>query len=296
LNSWSHATYHFLAAGCYLSIGKLDEAQSLLDDIPNLAGKKVAGNRPPTEVFIEKKIKFYKEKQRRRKQARYVESVNIGLAEELAIFWNNHAYVSPSSAQEHIDTLSKLTPCVDLSPAETQGEPTSLAEKTTDLDTPDELAVRSLLLGIFYRTLGDYAKSRRHLTESHAMHPQVKVSTWVGGLAMFEMATLDLKEMEMSCTRNDDDDDDDKTEIEDERFDKQNEDVSPAAMGAPGLGLVGIRATQKQDWELVLREAEKKLDTAITLSPRDVDLSSRLDSRISMLKEEIRKKREMIVD
>ena len=44
--------------GCYISIGKLDEAQSLLDDIPNLAGRKVAGNRPPTEVFIERKSTF----------------------------------------------------------------------------------------------------------------------------------------------------------------------------------------------------------------------------------------------
>ena len=85
--------------GCYASIGKLDEAQSLLDGIPNLTCKKVAGNRPPTEVFIERKskflattfqnctydeclvVKFYKEKQKRKKQAHFVESVNIGLVE-----------------------------------------------------------------------------------------------------------------------------------------------------------------------------------------------------------------------
>lgn len=67
----SHATYHFLAAGkfyffvqyqfitrtlgCYIAIGKLDEGQRLLDDIPYLVGKKVAGKAPPTEVFLKKK-------------------------------------------------------------------------------------------------------------------------------------------------------------------------------------------------------------------------------------------------
>ena len=201
-----------------------------------------------------------------------------------ATVWNNHAYVSPSSTQAHIDSLLKLTPHVDLSPAATQGGPT-FAEKTVDLDTPDELAVRSLLLGIFYRTLGDYATARRHLTETHAIHPQVKVSTWVGGMAMFEMAALDLKEMETSCTA-----DGDKAEMEDEHCEKQEEENSfSCSSGDAG------EPTQKRDWEHVLREAEKKLDTAIALSPREVDLSSRLDSRISLLREEIRKKRVMIV-
>jgi hypothetical protein len=177
---------------------------------------------------------------------------------------------------------------VDPYPAGTQDGPTSLAEKTVDLDTPDELAIRSLLLGIFYRTLGDYATARRHLIESHAIHPQVKVSTWVGGMAMFETATLDLKEMEMSFTRNNAGDD----RVEMGEDEEKSFSFSPGPAGEPGLD---AGATQKQDWEYVLREAEKKLDTAIALYPREVDLSSRLDSRISMLKEEIRKKREMIV-
>jgi len=66
----------------------------------------------------------------------------------------------------------------------------------SDLDTPDELAVRSLLLGILYRTLGDFATSRIHLTEAYDLRVEVEVSTWVGGLALFELAALDLTEMD----------------------------------------------------------------------------------------------------
>lgn len=72
----SHATYHFLAAGmfsffrittsnvtyrnigCYISIGKLDEGQKLLDDIPSLESRRIAGKLQPTEVFLKKKRMF----------------------------------------------------------------------------------------------------------------------------------------------------------------------------------------------------------------------------------------------
>lgn len=254
LNSWSHATYHFLAAGCCISVGKLDQAQSLLDAIPGLTGKRVAGNRPPTEVFIDSKIAFYKAKQRRygRSDARFVESIKIGLAEELGIFWNNQAHISSSSAKEHINILLRLTPYPDPCAVPRQSDYSAIL----DLDNSDEFAVRSLLLGICYHSIGDFNTSRRHLREAHSFHSTVKVSTWVSGISMLELATLDLKQMEAKCAK---------------------------------------AKVKAEDWERVLREAEHKLNTALVLSPQSVDLSSRFDSRVSMLKEEIKKKRDMLI-
>lgn len=52
----SHATYYFIAAGCYISLKDYDKAQELLDKVPELIEKrKLGGKDLPTEVFIKKK-------------------------------------------------------------------------------------------------------------------------------------------------------------------------------------------------------------------------------------------------
>ncbi|KAF8328301.1 hypothetical protein F5887DRAFT_1188535 [Amanita rubescens] len=143
--------------------------------LPNLESKKIAGKLQPTEVFLKKKNGS---RVLPAEGTRYVESIKIGLAEELGIFWNNYAYVSQTAAREQIDFLSKLTPTI---PPWQQEEAST--ETLSDLDTPDELAVRS------FRTLGDFATSRIHLTEAYDLRVEVEVSTWAGGL-------LDLTEMD----------------------------------------------------------------------------------------------------
>ena len=127
-------------------------------------------------------------------------------------------------------------------------------------DTPDELAIRSLLLGIVHRTAGDFVSSRALLEDAVARHPAVKVSTWVGGVAWFELAVLDLKEME----------------------------VSQAEKGKEGP------LADTDAWAHVMKDALEKLDKALSLATQQVDLSSRLDSRIAMLKDEIALKKEML--
>ncbi len=139
-----------------------------------------------------------------------------------------------------------------------------------DLDTPDEVAVRSLLLGILFRTLGDFATSRRHLTEAYDLRMEVEVSTWVGGLALFELAALDLTEMDAL----------DRTKAE-----VKNDAGAPSEVNVQDGG---------RTWKDVLQRANCMLDEALGLSPDSVDLSSRLDSRISMFKEEIRRKGELV--
>jgi hypothetical protein len=77
------------------------------------------------------------------------------------------------------------------------------------------------------------------------------VNTWVGGVALFELAVLDL--------------------------------VDADAAGADTAG-----------WALALRSAGERLDKALALAGKDTDLSSRLDIRVAMLRDEIEGKREML--
>jgi hypothetical protein len=129
---------------------------------------------------------------------------------------------------------------------------TPAPDTKSDLDSADELAVRSLLLGITHRSAGAFDASRAFLEEAHEMQPKLDVNTWVGGVAMFELAVLGLK-------------------VADETA---GEDVP--------------------EWTKVLREASERLDKALALSGNHIDLSSRLDMRITMLRDEIAVKRETI--
>ena len=188
--------------------------------------------------------------------------------------WNNHVHISQSSALAHIDALSKLVPVV---PPSTQSTSTT----ADDLDTPDELAVRSLLLGVLYRTLGDYAMSRSHLSEAYALRGGIKVSTWVGGMSLFEMATLDLVEMDGG-----------NSGMREMKNPSAENGIPPETLTQPKSALRSDQISKHYaDWERVLSEADRKLDEALVLSPDTVDLASRLDGRVVMLKEEIRKKR-----
>ncbi|KAI0077111.1 hypothetical protein K474DRAFT_1662044 [Panus rudis PR-1116 ss-1] len=265
INSWSHATYYFIAAGCHISLKQYDEAQKLLDQVPELVDKKKIGGKDlPTEVFIKKKLQFYKEKQKRRtgSEEGFAKCIKISPAEELAIFWNTHTRIPKDVAQEHITELATYTPAPTISSPliSSTSAPTS-----EDIDTSDELAIRSLLLGILHRTACSFEASRAFLTDATKRHHEVKISTWVGGVAWYELAVLDLKEQEHNSGSGD------------------------------GNGLTGVVSEEKkQAWLKTFKSANEKLDTALGLSGQSVDLSSRLDMRIAMLRDEIGLKKETI--
>jgi tetratricopeptide (TPR) repeat protein len=259
LNSWSHATYYFIAAGCYFSLKDHNRAQNLLDKIPDqLDKRKLSGRDMPTETFIKKKLAFYKRKQARLggDESRFVEAIRISPAEEIAIFWNTHARIESSVAIAHIQEWSSLTPAITGIESRYLATPV-LKTQNDDLDTVDELAIRSLLLGIVHRTLAEYAAARAFLLDALKRAPDVEVSSWVGGVSAFELAVLDLKEADVKAV-----------------------DMKPEeAMSM---------------WEGVLAGAGEKLDQAYTMSTKQTDLSSRLDSRIVMLRDEISDKRGLL--
>ncbi|KIK69622.1 hypothetical protein GYMLUDRAFT_34005 [Collybiopsis luxurians FD-317 M1] len=334
LNNWSHATYYFIAAGCHISLAlstgiaseekekHLKKAQELLDAMPNLLDKrKMGGKNLPTEVLIKKKLAFYKEKQIRWRgdENRFVECIRISPAEELGIFWNNQNRVSAAQAQAHIQAWSALSPPVGIdSPYMSKSSSSSTPPPATpDLDTPDELALRFLLLGIVHRSIGcvgtrakfasskpassassssetpattqstvesgdirlvpedltqyvdkapaSLRASRELLTAAHALQPSIKVSTWIGGVAMFELAVLDLKEVE----------------VEEQQIKTQSASAD-------------LSDDLKKKWHSALKSARAKLDSAMSLATNSVDLSSRLDSRTAMLRDEIGTKAEML--
>ena len=124
-----------------------------------------------------------------------------------------------------------------------------------------ELAVRALLLGIVTRRLQRFALSRALLDDAVARSNNVE-GKWVGGVALFEGSVLELKEAEA---------------LEQGLAQDKEGDTTRAA-----------------DWARALKEASAKLDKAISISGSTVDLSSRLDSRINLLRDEIAFKREKL--
>ena len=196
---------------------------------------------------------------------------------------------SPRSARSR-----RLSEALSASPS----TPT-LENRPLDLDNSDELAIRALLLGINYRTTKEYEISRGFLNEAFGYHSSIKTSTWVAGVAMFELAVLDLKEAE----------------------ERDRVSAAAASSASPSPGPSPLKASMtvdtdlangdvepdrlrtprprskeevKSNWVEALKSASYKLDTALGLATSTVDLSSRLDGRIAMLRDEIATKKDLM--
>ncbi|KAG8746511.1 hypothetical protein FRC10_004645 [Ceratobasidium sp. 414] len=260
LNSWSHATYTFIAAGCYLSLARekpefKTKARALIDLVPQLLDRKKIGGRDlPTEVFIQKRIDFYKRKQARRAgpgtENDYMDSIFISPAEGEHIFRPRNtprARFADDKASRfdqnwqsaHIANLVVLSPVISTASGSFTEEK---ASNTADLDTGDEIAIRHLLLGVLHRAAGEYALARAHLDAVVADEGNVE-GKWSGQVSKFELAVNDLREV-------------------------------------PG-------GANRDRWATALKAATTHLDQAVARGGAGVDLSSRLDSRIALLRDEI---------
>ena len=238
-------------------------------------------------------VVFYKAQQKARggDEAKYVEAIRISPAEgsfhrspsasahrkanvthlpaEMAIFWNTHARIDESIARAHITELGALSPAPTVaspylpppSPAAASPDAStpSLAPSKpapTDLTTPDELAIRALLLGITHRALGAPAYPAARAFLDDAVRTAAKIgaggATWVGGVACFETAVLELRTADAAAEK---------------------------------------EADAKEMWAGALARASALLDR---VNGGDADLSSRLESRVGMLREEIKMKKEIL--
>lgn len=254
VNTWSHSTYYYIAAGCFISIGNYKKAQELLDQVPSLMEKRrLAGRELPTEVLIKKKLAFYKAKQMRLKgsENNYAECIHLSIADELGLLWNAHHRVSVETAQAHIQTWANLSPKVDI-----QTLRTSQSKETHNLDTPDELALRSLLLGVVHKSLAQFTTARTFLQDVAKYDVESK---WYKVLALFELSVLGLLETE--------------------------ERVKAWSPGSDD---------QKNLWTKALRDAESLLKEAADISAT-IEVSSRIESRMAMLRDEIVLKRKMVL-
>jgi len=148
----------------------------------------------------------------------------------------------------------------------------SQVEDAVDLDTPDELALRALLLGIHHRTLKTFDLARGFLVQAYGYHTELKVSTWIGG----------LKEAEDRHGK--------RVSVVVRGIEKED---GPMINGDRSYFQVKGGEEMSKVWSEVLKAARVKLDVALDLAT-NVDLSSRLDSRIAILKDEISTKREIL--
>ena len=177
----------------------------------------------------------------------------------MGIFWNNHQRIPASVAEAHIHEFLALEPTTTIpTPYATNSSPPQPPFPTQPplLDTPDDLALRELLLGITHRTAGIYPIGRAYLEAAHARQPTLVVNTWIGGVACFELAILELRDAE---AHND-----------------------------------STGAKSKEHWAAALKRAEKRVSQASALLGSEIDLSSRLESRIAMLKDEMALKHELL--
>ena len=220
---------------------------------------------------------FYQDKQKRLTGSadNWSQCVRISPAEELAIcecipdfllisvidsvrvVWNTHTRIRKDVAQEHITELSSLTPPVTI-PSPLISKEAVSEGPVPDLDTPEEFAVRFLLLGILHRTMGEFEASRKFFIE--AKRAQVGINTWVHGVATFELAVLELKETEAQV----------------------------------GSDLLVLDESKKAVWRKVIKDVNEKLNETLSLSGQAVDLSSRLDMRVAMLRDEVALKKDAV--
>ncbi|KAF9026460.1 hypothetical protein BDZ89DRAFT_1113807 [Hymenopellis radicata] len=255
LNGWSHATYYFIACGCWSALANSRDAceeeqrteyrtkaRGLWDALPGLLernGRKVGGKELPVEVLIRKKLTFYAAKSARL-NADVISCMAISPAEEMAVFWNTHSRISREVAEGHVKEWAGLEPQVSVAGFD------GATSAGPILDTAEERAIRALLLGIVLRTLGAYGASRPFFKEAQREGGEVK-DGWVPGVAIFEEAVGILKEKDAS-------------------------------------------GGEAEGWAATLKEVGVLLDAAMAASPGSVDLSSRLDSRVAMLRDEVRAK------
>ena len=156
-------------------------------------------------------------------------------------------------------STAQFDPLPEQSDAEDSFE--DLAESNVDLDTADERASRSLILGVLYGTKDEFDPARKYLQNSMEGET-VWIKTWISPLAAYEQAILELREAELGNMR--------AKEGEQETTQKR-----------------------KERWRQAFLSATSYLDRCATLVA-GTPLAGRMESKVDLTKEEITQRRSMM--
>jgi len=212
LNSWSHPTYFALAASCLQELPSAQrtseqdaEMRALYAKVPSsFLRKRFMGQPPSSELYLEKRMKFYRAKSERwvgdgrlNAGAEWFESVRITIALELSLFWNQYQHYPKPALRERISRL------------ETQLEESLAAHRDgaadEDLDTPEEVALSHAILGACYISLPDFALARTHLTKAEALTTGLdEAYSYLAALSRLYQAILSCQEGEAETARRSD--------------------------------------------------------------------------------------------
>lgn len=190
--------------------------------------KRLFGEKPVSETFIARRYEAHKAKLARwiasgrvKPDAKIWEVVRITNALELELFWATIGNRSQDAGmRKTIEHLSSFSPAPRFSPSSSSALPhlsptpshtsslnrrrasASTASGTSaidDLDTPDELAIRDLLLGVLYSGLGDSASlliAQQYFSAifDDAAAGLIVEESWVPAFARFHSAVTLAKE------------------------------------------------------------------------------------------------------
>lgn len=195
LNSWSHSTYYALSAASMQEVeSRTPEQEATMREMyakvpQGFNGKRLMGQPPSSEIYLEKRMKFYTAKTDRWVKAgklpsgsEWYQSVQITVAMELSLYWNQFAHYPQASLDRLIPRLQAL---LSASPAK--------------LDTPEEAALCNCILGAAYIKAGDYTSARKHLglaETASASPPLNEAYTYLVPLSKLYLAVLECKAAE----------------------------------------------------------------------------------------------------
>ncbi|GAA5895996.1 hypothetical protein JCM8208_007500 [Rhodotorula glutinis] len=218
----------------------VSRTESLLERLPGLCQqKRVFGEKPVTETFLVRRAEVHKVKRERWVQRGRImpeagvwEVVRLTNAMELGLFWATVGGRSPPSGiRSQIDLLSAFHPPPRL-PASASSSASTLSARpasptpsrtpstlstssssaaqlgkwgidpqTSDLDTPAEILIRDLILGVLYAALAHYEPAAGHFaTSTHlldgvlaASDAEVGDEKWARAFAGWHRAVVELR-------------------------------------------------------------------------------------------------------
>ncbi|KAK4053906.1 Mitochondrial outer membrane protein iml2 [Microbotryomycetes sp. JL221] len=268
LNSWSHSTYLAIAAGALLDLPREEQTpeiktriRGLLDKLPTMFGqKRLLGEPPTTELFIQRRMVADKAKharwvaaERLEADTHFSEVIRITYAYILGCFWATIGGRSPPKAIEiQIQHLANMTPRMS------GASMASPNQSTDELDTIEELVMRDVLLGALYRsqeTVESLQTAKKLLQSVVDRKDRIREEKWTVPFSLYELAVCECKGAELE--------------------------QKAAGSNLPQLTM----AEKKTIWVAKLKKADSLCQEVLTFV--EYDLKSRLESRVIMLREEI---------